>query len=56
MAENPGIFESLNFGTKMKCVYCSKPIHPKKSNIIEHLQTSGHKEAVANITVAGNIM
>jgi hypothetical protein len=56
MAENPGIFESFNYGKKMKCVYCMRPIHPKKSNIVEHLKTVGHKDAVANITVEGKMM
>ena len=56
MAESPGIFESQNSGRVIKCVYCMKTINPEKSNIEEHLMTTSHKVAVANLTIVGKIM
>jgi hypothetical protein len=53
MKENPGIFEALKFISVLKCLYCLKPLHQKKSNVDEHVSRQSHIDSVATMTVQG---
>ena len=53
MKENPGVFEALKGGSILICLFCRKPLHPKKSNVDEHIATASHVDSVATLTVEG---